>query len=41
MYAINSVCDLDKRINSIISDFNPCNSESLDSVHNTYNYAYV
>ena len=33
---VGHVCDLYQRSNSVISDFNVCDSVSLDSLHQTY-----
>ena len=33
---VSSVCDLYQRINSTISDFNACNSDTLDRLHSSF-----
>ena len=33
---VGHICDLYQRSNSVISDFNVCDSVSLDSLHQTY-----
>ena len=33
---VSSVCDLYQRSNSTISDFNACNSDTLDRLHSSF-----